>query len=239
MDGKLVKKLKRTPVKPLGFIALIAAFLVLWLLFMTNKLQQEGEMDAQKIMIASLLYVVIFGGMIIYYIVKYIKRVRKLKKNGRQSIAYLEENGLLDSADQEYIGLDRTDCSYRSRNSMFRMTSCKNALTENFVFAMSDNIVIPYSMIESVKVKRHRRLHKKGGGHGSTWWDTISVKLTDGRKVKIHTVVNATYTKKEKETVSEIFARIKKGNPECTFDISAIEKYVSLPGEAGSDSAEV
>jgi len=222
MDGQLRKSLKKAPSGSKLFLVFMAGFMAVWAYLAYGQLKQ-GEIDTFR---SSMIYLAIVAILFIAMLANSIAESRRVRKNGQESMAYLDENGLWEKAETEYCAPESTRCRVR-RDSIFDLPARrKNVLSESFVFAMEENIIIPYSEIgwagvERKQLRRKRRIRKR-------WMDTVYIRLRDGRKVKIHTVKDKKYTDEQKQTVEAIFEHIRQGKPECDIDCSIISEYISV-----------
>ncbi len=221
-----------------GFVCIIAPFLAIPFLFsiplLTN--MDTSGMESGLFSLIHMVIMLIFAAPFIYGVCLLTKvftgtgSAKELRANGRMSCEFLERNGLLQAAAEEFYGKDRYVCKLGRKGwRLHRYSHRKNVLTPNFIFIMSDNIVLTY---EEVKKARFLRTQMKQKGK-DFYADTFSLQMADGTEIALFSsLIGSLFSSGKREMirrqgiVTEIANRIHAKNPDC--EISRIDEVTRV-----------
>lgn len=153
---------------------------------------------------------------------------KELRSNGIMTYEYLEKKGMLEAAAEEYFGRDRFVCRLKRKGwRPHRYAHRVNVLTPNFIFIMSDNIVLTY---DEVKKARFLRIDMRSGfSINFAYADTFALQMADGTEIALFSSLLSHYASdnnkemiRRQGIVNEVSERIRAKNPEC--EISRVEE---------------
>lgn len=209
---KLKKMLQKTPGTAKFLIVLIILLSILFVCFIPSM----GWY--------ALIFLAIIG-LMIYSVVKTVKTLKVIKERGQKTIEYLEQNDLLETAAAEYGG---------NQNYVFRLSeinglhplfaSRKNALSDNFIFAMCSNAIVTYTDIEAAYLVNYQWSKRTRNGiriHYTN--DVLMIRTLEGEELPLYNVYMRRYNKKTTETLNTILAILGEKNPDCAISSDVTE----------------
>ncbi len=218
--------LRKTPGAPRFIIVLIMLITAFWGYRLVRMYSNADVSGFWEQIFFSLPLFALFSVII----VKMLRMIINVRNKGRRSLEYLEKYDLLEMAADEYFGIDKTECRItHTAGESDKFGTRNNALTQNFIFAMSDNIIVPYRDLKSAGIVRcayNSNKHDLRRGF-SFKQDIIFAETLDGRRIDIHAVEHKNYTEKQKQIVEKIFSRIERANPECKVDRTIIGEHTA------------
>lgn len=150
-----------------------------------------------------------------------------LRRFGRLSCRYLEDNGLLEQAAEEYFGEEGLECALLYKgDSRHRYRKRRNRFTRNFIFIMSDNVVLRYSELQRAVVTE-ATLKRKNGTRTVTY---LILQMKDFSEIPAMSAVrngdaagnhwSYEHNMKIMETIMEHIAEV---NPDCETSMEPVE----------------
>ena len=152
-----------------------------------------------------------------------------LRKFGRLSCKYLEENGLLEQAAQEFYSGEGYECALTYKGDRkHRHRYRRNLFTRNFIFIMSDNVVLRYSELQRALVTE------------ATFKDEDSVRtvtylilqMKDFSEIpamcavrKSHSAASMQSYEHNMDVMETIMEHIKECNPDCRTSMEPEEYF--------------
>jgi len=147
--------------------------------------------------------------LIVYVMVKLCVRAHRLKKNGKKTIRYLEENGLLEAAAAEYSHPGKTTFRVATRDyAPDKFPYRDNTLTENFIFALSSNRIIRYQDVYST----YLILYMVSDEYAN---EVFVLRTHEGEEVDLLSYQIRNSVTPPKQLIEWICAIIKAKNPQC------------------------
>ncbi len=211
-EQKLVKLLKKTPALPKVGILITAIFATItYSLIFTS--------DKENLLGAAGLGIVI-APVVILILAACIRKLRASKVNGTRTLRYLRQNGLLEKAADEYFSSDGFCCRIISTSGRpDKFVNRDNALTSGFLFAMSDNTIVPYSDLKAAGImKVDYSVDTVSHTQFIVFAETI-----DNRRIDIHGIDNDCITPEQQKIIDAIFDRIAQSNPDCEINRAVIK----------------
>lgn len=193
-----------------GFFVVIAILIPYFLI----SLMLEGPIGAKELGIAAL--AVFLEVVIVVSCVKMIKRSIQRKEIGKNTINSLIKRDLMANVVAEYNGSHLVDCKATNRtDEADKFSSRKNCLTENFVYAMSDCVIVPYSDIAKLYTvvytyttrSKYVRMHHTNR--------VLTAMTNEGLEFDILSAQDMFYNDKARGNIELIKSIIKEKNPSC------------------------
>jgi|GEM_PF-1667687 len=207
-------KLKKMLNKSSGGAKALNVILIITIGIMAGVLATKKDLwssDNAVMIVVSVILVVLTGFMIF----KNAKAGKARKAVGAKTVESLECRGMLEQAAAEYSGTRLAECKATNRRNETDKLSRKNFLTESFVYAMADNVIVPYSDIAKVYtvvytfVTRNKNFRMKHVNH------VLTAMTNDGEEFDILSAQDMFYNAKAQTNIETIKEIIKQKNPSC------------------------
>jgi len=160
------------------------------------------------------------AALLILVVSNSIKYISKNKSTGKETIADLESRGLFSLAAKEIDGPDQITCHCLTRNGAFdKLAYRNNILTPNFIFVMTENIILTYDQIDKAYIIRYH--YDDGEIHHKN--DVFTLLTTDGREVDLMNFEGGRYPSRKIDILDQISFILTAKNPNCTVTLDVKE----------------
>jgi len=167
--------------------------------------------QASKWMLAALFVFMQF--VMIHAFIRIASGAIRVRKKGKKTIEYLESNGLMEAAVEEYNHPNKVVFHMADRDHSFDNFAYRdNTLTEHFIFALSSNRIIRYQDVDRTCLVLYQFANVESYSN-----EVFTLRTHEGEEIDLLSYQRRGVTKGKppRELIDWMCAVIKSRNPKC------------------------